>query len=72
MVDVKKLKGKIVEKGLNVEKVANSIGIDHSTFYRKLNGQGETFTIKEANLICSTLELDRNEAMSIFFKGTVA
>lgn len=72
MVDVNKLKGKIVEKGLNVEQVASYIGIDDSTFYRKLNNSGETFTIREANMICEFLELSRREALAIFFKNYVA
>ena len=60
MVNVNKLKGKIVENGLNVSELAALIGIDKATFYRKLNANGENFTIKEADLIAERLSLNRD------------
>ena len=71
MVDVSKLKGKIVERNTTQEELANKIGIDKSTFYRKMKQNGN-FSIKEVNLIVSTLNLSKDEAMSIFFSETVA
>lgn len=71
MVDVPKLKGKIVERNTTQEELANKIGIDKSTFYRKMKQNGN-FSIKEVNLIVSTLNLSKDEAMSIFFSDTVA
>lgn len=72
MINVNKLKGKIVERGLIIEQLAERIGIDRSTFYRKLSQNGETFSIKEANLICKELNLNVSEATSIFFSDLVA
>ncbi|OZV12278.1 phage repressor protein [Tissierella sp. P1] len=72
MVNVNKLKGKIVENGLNISELAKKIGLDRSTLYRKLNSDGETFTIKEANLIFRELKLTKVEAMEIFFNYHVA
>lgn len=71
-MNVNKLKGKIVENGLSVKEVSESIGIEKSTFYRKLNNQGETFTVREINLIRETLKLTKEEAMAIFFMNSVA
>lgn len=71
-MDVNKLKGKIVEKGLNVETLARKIGIDRSTLYRKLNKQGDTLTVREVNIICKELGLSKDEAMDIFFRNIVA
>ena len=71
MVDVSKLKGKIVERNTTQEELANKIGIDKSTFYRKMKQNGN-FSIKEVNLIVSSLNLSKDEAMSIFFSDTVA
>lgn len=71
-MNVNKLKGKIVEKGLSVTEVAMKIGIDRSSLYRKLNNEGETLTIKEANLIVKVLEIPPDEAIEIFFGETVA
>ncbi|MCV6815254.1 XRE family transcriptional regulator [Streptococcus uberis] len=71
MVDVGKLKGKIVECNTTQEALAKDIGIDKSTFYRKMK-HGGNFSIKEVNLIVSSLNLSKNEALSIFFSETVA
>lgn len=71
-MNINKLRGKIVEKELNISKLAKRLEIDRSTLYRKLNNEGETLTVKEANLICSVLGLTADEAMSIFFKDYVA
>ncbi|MEC1024399.1 helix-turn-helix domain-containing protein [Bacillus paralicheniformis] len=72
MVNVNKLRGKIVENGMSIGELAKKIGIDRSTFYRKLNSNGETFSIKEANLICDVLGLTSEEATVIFFNHSVA
>jgi len=69
-VNVNKLKGKIVEKGMNIGQLADKIYIDRSTLYRKINNN--SLTIKEVNLICEALELTYKEAMSIFFNQVVA
>lgn len=72
MVDTRKLKGKMVECGINIPKLAVKIGIDKSTLYRKMNSEGENITIKEANLIAKELNLTSEEVNSIFFKQDVA
>lgn len=72
MVDINKLKGKIVEKGINVTDLAKRISIDRATFYRKLNTNGESFTILEADKIAKELELTLNEVNLIFFSQFVA
>lgn len=72
VVNINKLKGKIVEKGLTIEEIATKIGLDRSTLYRRFSQDGETFSIREANLICSILELSSKEATAIFFSNYVA
>lgn len=67
MVNVNKLKGKIVECGMNVTELAVNIGIDKATMYRKLNSEGENFTIKEVDLISKELRLSINQVNAIFF-----
>lgn len=71
MVNVSRLKGKIVECNTTQEELATKIGIDKSTFYRKMKQDGN-FSIKEVNSIVSTLNLSKDEAMAIFFADTVA
>ena len=72
MVNINKLKGKIVEKGLNVSKLAKLINVDTSTLYRKINNNGDTLTIKEADSIVKILNLSLDEANAIFFSQFVA
>ena len=72
MVNVNKLKGKIIEKGKTVDLVAKAIGVDVSTLYRKLQGNGDKITIKEADDIATYLVLNSSEATAIFFSQYVA
>lgn len=60
------LKKKMDERGINVETLAEKIGIDRSTMYRKLNADVNT-TIAEAIKIKEALALTNEEAGSIFF-----
>ena len=50
-----------------MEDLAEKLCIDKSTLYRRLNREGETFTVKEANIIVEELKLTKEEATSIFF-----
>lgn len=49
MVNVNKLKAKMVELGMNVEELSSQVGIDRATFYRRLASNGEDFYVKEAD-----------------------
>lgn len=64
-MNVNKLKGKIAEKGLSVEKLAQQIGVDRSSLYRKLNN-AEKITIGEATRMKDVLEMTPEEATLIF------
>lgn len=72
MVNVNKLRGKIVERGKTVEEMASALNVVPSTIYRKLQTNGDAFTIKEADAIVRFLDLDAVEATSIFFSQYVA
>ena len=74
MVNTNKLKGKIVECGMNISELAELIGIDKdkATLYRKINANGQTITIKEADLISKELKLSKEEVNDIFFSQYVA
>lgn len=66
MVNVNKLKGRIVENGTTIEEMAKSMGVVPSTIYRKLQANGESFTIKEADEIVRFLHLNAEDATAIF------
>lgn len=46
MINILKLKGKIVEAGMNISSLSRELKMDRSTFYRKLNEDGTYFSIK--------------------------
>ena len=60
-----KLKAKIVELGMNVESLADKIGMERSTLYRKLNNF-EKITIGEAVRMKDALNMTDAEATDIF------
>ena len=60
-----KLKAKIVELGMNVETLADKIGMERSTLYRKLNNF-EKITIGEAIRMKDALNMTDAEATDIF------
>lgn len=65
-VNTARLKGKLVERGLNQEKISKAIGMDRSTFSRKMRRGGMCFTISEMYKIVSELHITNEEACEIF------
>ncbi len=64
-MQINKLKAKLVEKGINVETLADLIGVDRSTLYRKLNN-GEKITLGEAKKIKDALDMTAHDSDEIF------
>ena len=64
-MQLNKLKAKMVEKGVNADMLADVIGVDRSSMYRKMNNF-EKITIGEANKIKNALEMTIEEASEIF------
>ncbi|GIP14359.1 hypothetical protein J40TS1_00010 [Paenibacillus montaniterrae] len=64
--NMQKLRGKIVEAGITQEAVADLIGVDRSTFYRKVKSEGISFTIGEVHKIANAIQLTQQEAVEIF------
>jgi len=71
-MNVNRFRGKIVEKGMNVEVLSERMGIHKSNVYRKMNNNGDTFTLKEVRKIIEILDLTAEETRDIFFDNTVA
>ena len=70
-VNVRKLKAKLTELGLNVVDLGKMIGYDKSSIYRRLQDNGKALTVDDANLIIKALRLTADEAISIFFAQLV-
>lgn len=71
MVNTKKLKKIIYERGHTQQELADLIGIDRSTFYRKMKNGGD-FSVKEARKLAEKVPLTNLEAVDIFFSQEVA
>ena len=72
MANMNKLKGKIIENGLSVDTLAEKIGVNRTTLYRKIAENGRNFTVLEADCIRRILGLTTDEALEIFFNHNVA
>ncbi len=72
MVNVNKLKGKAVEKGIPLKDLAEAAGMTLSTFYRRMAEGGEKFTIREVRQVAQRLDLTEVETNDIFFGVIVA
>lgn len=70
-VNVSKLE-QLIDERSSKPKVAEQIGINKSTFYRKLNGEGKGFSVVEAQKLAKVIPLTNEEAISIFFGTKVA
>ena len=70
MVNIKLLKAKSAERGINFSELGAKINRCKSTFYRRLaNGE---LTIKDLRAIKETLQLTIEEFIAIFFSEVVA
>ncbi|MGP1366460.1 MAG: helix-turn-helix domain-containing protein [Schwartzia sp. (in: firmicutes)] len=67
MVNINKLRGRMVEQKVNADKMAKLLGINRSTFYRKLENNGDLFTIKEVQIMSKALKLNLDDVNDIFF-----
>lgn len=66
------LKKMMKNAGMSNKEMARIIGIDESTLYRKMNKEGDGFTISEANKIVDALGMNNEDALLIFFKKKLA
>ena len=64
MFDERELRAQLVRKGVSVKELCQHLGIDESTFYRKIKADG-AFTRKEINDIMDYLKIE--DPMKIFF-----
>ena len=60
------LKARMVEKSVTQNEMADKLGINSATLYRKINGESE-FTRSEMQIIKAVLALDTSGMDAIFF-----
>ena len=64
-MDTNLFKAKLVEKGMNIERLAAEIGLNPQTIYNKL--KKDSFKMSEARKIGEVLNLTSTELSHIFF-----
>lgn len=64
-MNIKKLKGKMVELDISIDKLAELLGKNKATIYRRFS-KPETITIGEAMCIKAALNLSDEDASEIF------
>lgn len=68
MVNTRKLRGKIIEKGFTYAAISDLLGISSCTFGKKMRNISE-MTIAEAEQIISILNIPAQDALECFFWG---
>ncbi len=63
-----KLRGKIAESGMKNEEFASKIGMNPSTFYRKMKANGLAFTVGQMQKMVEVLGMSTDEAKQIFLQ----
>lgn len=66
MFDKNKLKAKIVENGFTLEQIAQKLGINPATMYRKMSLESD-FTRNEIAMLKDLLSLTIEDINTIFF-----
>lgn len=72
MVNVQRLKSKMQEKNISVEKASQALGMNSATFYRRIARNGENFTIDEVGKLADLLDMEWGTLLSIFFDRETA
>lgn len=65
-IDVERIKARMSELGLTVKDVVSDLGIDESTYYRKMANNGKTFSVEQVQRLRILLDLTKQEASEIF------
>ena len=65
-VDIDLLRLKISESGMTIPDFSAAIGINPSTFYRKIDAGGLKFTVGQMHETSAILKLSKKESCDIF------
>ena len=72
MVNIERLKSALKEKNVSIEQASDAIGVNPVTFYRRINKNGEKFTVAEVGKLADLLMMDRETMQDIFFDKELA
>lgn len=72
MVNIRKIRARMVEKGVTAQEMADCMGINRSTLYRKFQQPDEQITVRDVRTMAAALDLQVPDAVKIFFDKEVA
>lgn len=64
-MNIDKVKGKMTELHITGEQMADELGMDPSTYYRKMKNGGADFTVANLYTFRRVLRMDKSEAADI-------
>ena len=67
LVNTDRLKSALQGRNITIEQASEHIGINPSTFYRKISRNGENFTVMEVSKLAELLNMDSQTLQGIFF-----
>ena len=71
-MNIQMLTEKMASMGLSKAQLAEKIGMDRATLYRKLSQDGAGFTVIDVRSIVIALALSYSDIQEIFFENVVA
>ncbi len=71
-MNVERMKQFMKDNKLTPTDMAKAAEINESTWFRKVNRNGDTLTVREMNLIIEAFGITKSEAAEIFFNEKLA
>ena len=72
MVNVTLLHAAMRDRQVSVDQAAEALGMDRSTFYRRINRTGAKFTVEDVSKLSALLKLSAQALQQIFFSEQLA
>ena len=64
-MNIDRMKGRMTELHITGAQIAAELGMDPSTYYRKIKNNGEDFSVADLYTLCRVLNLSKSEAADI-------
>lgn len=71
-MDVAKMKQYMRDHNITPREMAEAADINVATWFRKVNREGDTITVREMNAIINAFNMSKSEAAEIFFNEKLA
>ena len=72
MVNIMRLKSALKAKNVTIEQASECLGVNPATFYRRINREGEKFTVLEVGKLAKLLDMDPQTMQDVFFDQQLA